>query len=184
MTQSIAHKFFICLFFSWNCLCLPCRHPPNMQHRRHKNYHQHCTLLPRHNAPGQHWVLIKKQSRGSSQLLLQCLPTALPDLYSQLSVLITCIHRIVKSLFCPRVFGVPASVLLQEAALHARAGWWWGDLSQRSEWHYWCFKICNSKGVLSWIQKLEVVLFSQTFSIQSRLASVLFLTDFVLYFNF
>lgn len=56
---------------------------------------QRCSkLLPRHNTPGECWVLIKRQSQGSSQVSLQCLLTAPPDLYRQLSLLITYIHPV------------------------------------------------------------------------------------------
>lgn len=55
---------------------------------------RHSKLLPRHNAPGECWALIKRQSQGSSQVSLQCLPAAPPDLYRQLSLLITCVRPV------------------------------------------------------------------------------------------
>lgn len=94
MCQSKANQFVF--FFSWHCLCLPCSHAPTMQHRRDKNYPPTLHTAPQAqcNAPGECWVLIKRQSQGSLQLLLQCLPTALLDLYRQLSLLITCIRPV------------------------------------------------------------------------------------------
>lgn len=65
--------------------------------------------------------------------------------------------RTVKTLVCSGVFGMPARILLPEGALPACAGGWWGDSSQRSEWHYCCFIMFNSKGVSSRIQNCRTL---------------------------
>lgn len=127
-----------CLYF-W---ALPVFAPQSCSNQAAHNYPttiQRCSkLLPRHNAPGERWVLIKRQSQGSSQVSLQCLPTALPDLYRQLSLLIKHIRPV--TLVKPILFGA-----VQHASLNLPRIWssTWicrSDLSQRSEWHYLCFK--------------------------------------------
>lgn len=81
-------KLINLVFISWHCLFLPRSHAPIERHRRANK------LLPRHSTPGERWVLIKRPSQGLSQVSLQCLPTAPPDLYRELSLLIKCVRPV------------------------------------------------------------------------------------------
>ena len=81
------------VFISWHCLYLPCSHSPTKRHKRANSYPATLQTAPQAQCtrPAECRALIKRQSQGSSQVSLQCLPTAPPDLSSQLSLLITCV---------------------------------------------------------------------------------------------
>lgn len=151
---------FVLFLFTLHCLCLPCSHAPTMRHRRDKTHPAMLPTAPRLNAPGECWMLIKGQSQGSSRLievLVQCLPTAPPDLYRQLSLLImhtSC--RTVKPCFvrgcspCQHVFSSK-----KEPCFHGQED---GEATRaKGQNDITGVSKCATAKVLSWIQKLQRV---------------------------
>ncbi len=122
-------KLINLVFISWHCLCLPRSHAPTKRHRRANNY-----LATLQTAPQ---AQCTRQVLGADQEAKSRLITSFTSVFTnslawplQAPVSIDHMHtscRTVKTLFCSGVFGMPARILLPDAALPACAGGRWGD---------------------------------------------------------